>query len=333
MNQLIKIFVGQFLRLSIGYSECAILMFHRVLNGDTDRTIDDAIWIKKEEFEKTILFLKNHFEFISLNELIEGRKKEKRTCIITFDDGWLDTYQIAFPVLLLHNVPATVFIPTGMVGTNKIFWFERVSRVINQLSENDDGISNVKKHMGKIVDTKIIEKSNSRQELYHSFVQELKKFSPYIIEEIVDTFEQKFVAADNDRQETRVLMNWDEIKGMSDSSISFGSHCVNHSILINLTYKEKLFEIVASRKTLIERKINFVDCISFPNGIYDQEVLDISRKAGYKLLLTASINKCGEGESPLLAHRIGINNSVSSDTGLLAYSIIKAKLKGKLYNI
>jgi peptidoglycan/xylan/chitin deacetylase (PgdA/CDA1 family) len=163
-------------------------------------------------------------------------------------------------------------------------------------------------------------------------VTELKKLSPYSIDKLLDQTENEFTLRHIMEQDERMLMNWDEVKEMSNAGISFGSHCVNHSILTNLSSEEKYYEITSSRQTLLNKGINYVDCISFPNGNYDQETLDIATKAGYKLMLTASINKCGEGISPLLAHRIGISKTISEDNNLIVYSILKAKLKGKLYS-
>ena len=42
------------------------------------------------------------------------------------DDGYANNYQYAFPILKEFELPATIFITTGMIGSNKLFWWDKV---------------------------------------------------------------------------------------------------------------------------------------------------------------------------------------------------------------
>src|SRR4030042_3672630 len=55
-----------------------------------------------------------------------------RKCAITFDDGWLDNYRTAFPILKKYEVPATVFLPAAVVGTDHWFWFDHLMELGKQ---------------------------------------------------------------------------------------------------------------------------------------------------------------------------------------------------------
>lgn len=334
MKYILKSLSGRSIKLFLGNGECPIFMYHRVVSEDNDDILDKSLIVTKEAFENNIIFLKKYFKIISLKELLEIPKCIEKTCVITFDDGWLDTYKIAFPMLCRYKVPATVFISTDMVGTNKSFWFERLGNLINHITRESNGISAAKEFLGRIFGSMVLDmvNTNTKEQLYNDLAQELKRFLTQEIEVLLGRAEQELSIGGNNAYNKRILINWDEIREMSNAGISFGSHCVNHNILTNLTYKEKMFEITESRRILMEKGINYVDSISFPNGNYDQETLDIAGSAGYKILLTASINRCGEGQSPLLAHRIGVSNVCSKDNNLLAYSILKAKAKRKLYH-
>ncbi len=311
--------------------DCPILMYHRVLPPEAGPILDDGICVTPELFEENLVFLKRHFEIVSLKDILGVGRRIKRPCVITFDDGWLDTYRVAFPILRRLQIPATVFLPTGMIGTNRIFWYERLGRLITHCAPNDHGLGMLKQRLETLIDTPIPANLRSRGLLYASIVHELKRLPPKEIEMRVEKAERETFRGSQADGRDRILMNWDEVQEMGCSGITFGSHGVNHYILSELTYEEQRFEIVTSRSHLLEKNVNFVDCISFPNGNYNQDTLDLAAEAGYQLFVTASIKSCGTGQSPRLAHRIGLPCSVSHDHDLIAFLVLKAKLAGKLY--
>ncbi len=96
-----------------------ILMYHSI-NYKKDNTLS----VKPENFARQMGFLNKHrYKVISLDELVEGIKKEKKfsgkTVVVTFDDGFSDNYTYAFPVLAKYNMPATIFLMTGYIGKKK----------------------------------------------------------------------------------------------------------------------------------------------------------------------------------------------------------------------
>lgn len=92
-----------------------ILMYHSV--NDTIAygiTLPNANTVTVENFEKQMMYLKNHgYKVITLDELAEGIKRHKafdhKSVVVTFDDGYEDNYTHAFPILKKYNIPATIF--------------------------------------------------------------------------------------------------------------------------------------------------------------------------------------------------------------------------------
>ena len=98
-----------------------ILLYHNVTEGYCLQ--DTSLHITPQEFDGQISALKNSgYNIISLQNYIDhvnlGEALPKKPVIITFDDGYLGVYSHAYPILRKHNVPATVFIITGLVGFN-----------------------------------------------------------------------------------------------------------------------------------------------------------------------------------------------------------------------
>jgi peptidoglycan/xylan/chitin deacetylase (PgdA/CDA1 family) len=96
-----------------------VLLYHRV--SDAFR---DSVTIGVERFDKHLEYLKNNYEVRSLRSLVNGDmpKEDDRTIVcITFDDGYLDNYTNAAPLLLKHGLPATFFVSTDNVTNQTPF--------------------------------------------------------------------------------------------------------------------------------------------------------------------------------------------------------------------
>ena len=102
----------------VGRSRIVVLNYHRVEGRD-------PISKPREEFTRDIGYLARKYRCISFAEMIEQLQSGKglrRTCrVITFDDGYRDNFTGAFPALADVGVPATFFVSTGLIGTDRIF--------------------------------------------------------------------------------------------------------------------------------------------------------------------------------------------------------------------
>jgi len=97
-----------------------ILMYHRV-TPSTALADPYHLGVSVEEFEAQTRFLKEHgYRAISFEELAEsltrGEKLGPKRVIITFDDGYRDTYLYAFPILKKYQFTATIFLVGYCLG-------------------------------------------------------------------------------------------------------------------------------------------------------------------------------------------------------------------------
>jgi len=112
-----------------------ILMYHRVVDPNTlSHPLSPGMYVRPETFRMQMLLLKSKYRVISLNELLNDLKNNSApttpTVVITFDDGWLDNYTFAFPILKELGLPATIFIATALIGTNN------ANAVLDSLNSN-----------------------------------------------------------------------------------------------------------------------------------------------------------------------------------------------------
>lgn len=110
--------VRDFCRGLLGRAPVVVLCYHRVGGqGILSKT--------PPQFARDLEFLKQNYECISLKEFCErvrsGKKFHRRCAIVTFDDGYKDNFTAAVPVLRRVGIPATFFVTTGFIGTEKMF--------------------------------------------------------------------------------------------------------------------------------------------------------------------------------------------------------------------
>ena len=110
-----------------------IVNYHRIGNAEEDLFDPGVFSATAEEFDEQIKFLKRNVDIVTLEEalaFVDGTQKDKvRRCrvLITFDDGYLDNYEIAHPILRSHGVQGVFFLVTSMVGSSHIPWWDRIS--------------------------------------------------------------------------------------------------------------------------------------------------------------------------------------------------------------
>jgi peptidoglycan/xylan/chitin deacetylase (PgdA/CDA1 family) len=104
-------------------STATIVAFHRVLGHESD-----AISVDVATFERYCRYFKRHFNVIALRDLIyrfEHGGHLDRHLAITFDDGYLDNFENALPVLERLGLPATFFIVSGWIGSDVVPWWDQ----------------------------------------------------------------------------------------------------------------------------------------------------------------------------------------------------------------
>ncbi len=107
-----------------------ILMYHRVLPNDTPPpdALDRGLGVTQERFEQHLSLIAARHRFLALDDLPRHlQSKEPMGVVITFDDGYRDTLELALPVLEKYRAPATVFVSTRYPdGDCRVWWLELV---------------------------------------------------------------------------------------------------------------------------------------------------------------------------------------------------------------
>ena len=232
------------------------------------------------QFEKQIKFLKKHFNFCYPDDFFTNQLSKKINILITFDDGYKDNYDLAFPILKRNNVKAIFFIATNYIGTKKWLWHDIVRYLVslNKLEYTEAEF--------------ILKKMNQGFEVPKSFKEKVKKI---MVEDPPE----------------RLMMNWKEVLELLKGGFIIGAHTSNHIILSFLEKSHQELEINNSIQAIKTRL--GVNCLSFayPNGIYNEVTLKLLKKYGINYAFTTNKGFNKNDQEKLKIKRIGINVSDS----------------------
>ena len=232
-----------------------VLLYHRV--NDEQDPFFGSIPVKVFEMQMEVLY--RHFNVMHLKELVELMLKNDlppNAIAITFDDGYQDNYKNAFPVLKQLNLPATIFLATGCIGSKTLLWHDYVFDAFRRTNAEYLSI-NGKKYPLKTLSEKCI--------AMNTFLLDLRTCAPKeremrIQQKTIDLGVAKATSAIEE------MLNWQEIQVMSRNNISFGAHTVTHPILTQMPLAEAVDEIVASKNTIEKKLRSPVRLFAYPNG-------------------------------------------------------------------
>jgi peptidoglycan/xylan/chitin deacetylase (PgdA/CDA1 family) len=300
-----------------------ILTYHRVLSKKelSEQFVQPGMYVHDDVFEMQMQFLREHFEILPFSELLSLWKsklwdKRTRYCVITFDDGWLDNYLYAYPILKKYRIPATIFLPTGFIGTKEWFWPDRMGYLLNR-----DVKARGRQPLDFLWDRypQLKRAHGDRIEQIDSIIEMCKGLPEEEIRRMIEEMSRELGL---DSPPGRLVINWNEVEEMSTSSVSFGSHSTTHKILTKLSKQEIQDELEVSFKALQRQKITTIPVFCYPNGNFNRDIADQVKAAGYQAAVTV---QCGfEGESPtnlFELKRIGTHNDISSTVPLFSWHL------------
>lgn len=234
----------------------SIFIFHRVLAErdplfpmDTDSIAD---------FDRVLGWIGDWFDVLPLDDAVRdfalGRIRERAACI-TFDDGYVDNYLNALPVLESHELPATFFIATGFLDGG-IMWNDQVIEAVRatRLDHVDAGFAD----LGRLPVATVEQKRTTLARL----IPALKHLPLAQRQEIVDAFVvQCGVSSPAD-----LMMTSDQVRAMRRSGMGIGAHTVSHPILASCDDGQAHDEISRSRDVLEDLIGERIGLFAYPNG-------------------------------------------------------------------
>jgi len=289
----------------------AIFMMHHVLPARTDAFQPNRhLEITPEFLRQAVDRIRaNGYEIISLDKAVDLLKSgygHHRYAVLTFDDGYRDNLEIAYPVLKEMNAPFTVFVATGLVERKTELWWAALERII---AENDEIVFSQAVASNGIPCRTSEEKSACFNKLVDYLTLELGELDQ---RKIIRALAEKY-GLDLAALADELMMSWDEVRQLaSDPLVTIGAHTHDHFALARLEISSARADILKGLKLLEKELGRRPKHFAYPYGksfavsLRDAEIL---RDIGFASSVTTmpGVLQSANARDPMMLPRVSLN--------------------------
>ncbi len=280
-------------------------MYHGVVR--IPLAVPDWCFISEQNFSRQMEYLHRNLKVVSLTQaakdLRENRINEP-TAVITFDDGYQNVYDVAYPILSRFGLPATVFLNTAFINTANTVWFCTLNQAISETIHQKLSWS------GQVYDlSNTVSKARASARL-----QSLLKHLPHqeLLEKLAEIREELDIhtPTEVDRDSHFRMLGNQSIAEMSASNlIEFGAHTATHTILSRVDEARASQEIASSIEDT--KRLTGKPCrlFAYPNGQpgdYNEAVIRFLESSGIEAAVTTRDGPSTMSTPPLELCRYGI---------------------------
>lgn len=256
-----------------------VLAYHRIAVAADAPDLDPSlISATPEAFAWQMRHLAHNFHVASVWEVLEAvrgaKPLPKRSVLLTFDDGYRDFAENAWPILRCLKLPAVLFVPTAYPGSEKAFWWDRVYSALR---------CTPKKSI-KIGDEEIrLDHAVGRARALVALKDRVKSLRPLEATAFID---QVCGELGNRGKGEHAVLTWSELRELRAEGLDVGAHTRSHPIMTRLTRHEIEDEVRTSLEELRRETSSLLPIFCYPNGAVSDDVVEVLRYQGVCLAFT-----------------------------------------------
>jgi peptidoglycan/xylan/chitin deacetylase (PgdA/CDA1 family) len=291
-------------RIARGPERPLILGYHRIVDDFRSAAQGEmpSMLTGVAMFERHLDAIGRHFRFASLDDIADrlasGEPFTEHVAAVTFDDGYRDVYEQAFPVLRRKGIPAAVFVVTDLVG--RPFWqihdklYHLVAKGFATWGDPRRELWRLLASLGLPATQLLRHRSATRSPLM-TVSALLPDLSQTQVTRVMAALE---ASIGNGFHQVPQTLTWPMLEEMRAAGFTIGSHTRTH-ISLPAESMETVFTELEGSKREIEQQLRVpVRHFAYPGGQFTPRDVDALERAGYKYGYTACPH--GDQRHPLL---------------------------------
>jgi len=277
--------------LARGRARPLVLGYHRVVEdfAAVARSGMPSMLTGTAMFERHLDCVGRHFRFVSLDEIgmhvASGRPFDEPVAAVTFDDGYADNYEQAYPILKRKGIPGAIFVVTDLVG--RPLWqihdklYHLIAKAFAMWDDPRRELRGLMRGLG--LPTDAITRSRPATPLLtvSALLPDLRVAD---VRRVMDGLE---AIVGNGFYDIPRTLDWAQIAEMHRGGITIGSHTKHHVSLPAESAETVADELEGSKRDIEERLGEPVTHFAYPGGQFTAPVIDAVAQAGYRFAYTA----------------------------------------------
>ncbi len=277
-------------RRAVGGVRVLILSYHRVVGNyrlESERGLP-TLNIARDTFRKHLEVLCESHQVTRLDDALEvlgGRRAARRDlAVITFDDGYRDVYENAFPVLRDMKLPAVAYVPSAFIGTAKRLAHDRLWAALHTMEKRVLGPMSVGVGAGY---EGLLLRAFDGAPTPDKVLERLISDNPTpVLYGLAEALEDRLRIDRAEAPRGQLPMAWEMLREMGAHGVETGAHTADHTVLTNQPLDEARREIATCKSVLEKGTGRPVRHFAYCNGWYSAGVAQALRAEGFVSAVT-----------------------------------------------
>lgn len=286
--------LGGLTRLSRGLTRGrhSVLMFHGVRDHDDPRMLDHDLHIPADLLSSVFSHLARRAKVIPLASMVDaldqGMPLPEGAVALTFDDGYASNFELAYPLLMRFELPATIFPATGFLDGEDLLWFNRADYALANTRRQSLPAGAAENAAALPLGTREEKLSALRHVLTTAKALPQEQVAGFVagLETALDARLRDCASLPDALRPLR----WEDARGMLQSGlIEFGGHTHHHLILGRCRPETAAFQIALSRERIESGLDRRPRLFAYPNGgpgDFTAETAESLREHGFRAAVT-----------------------------------------------
>ena len=257
-----------------------VLAYHRIADERKPTSFDPGVFsATPQALDAQLAFITRHFEVVSPEAIERDPNARGRRVLVTFDDGYRDNYDLAYPILRRHGVSAAFFLATDFLDRPRVPWWDELAWMARQSSRPTlEGGEWFERALPLDGDRRFAIAELAR--VYKSLPTErTEAFVEHCADAAGTGRCDPAAAAD-------LWMSWEMAAEMRDAGMTIGGHSATHPVLGNADPAVQRREIEECKRRLADQLDLSMRYFAYPVGLpsaFSETTRRLLREAGVTL--------------------------------------------------
>lgn len=302
-----------------------VLMYHRVLTPEQQQLTasQPGLIVGDATFRRHLAVLKRHLAVLTAGEFLQHLERRvpfaRPSCLITFDDGWIDNLQNALPALRQEGLPALMFLPVRFIGTRRLFTREAMThllvRAVHAVRTDPSRVETLRADLTPLALQHVLDITDPDPRLR---IIEAIRVHRYAngpeFEALVGRLCATLGVVESELSPLDTFVDWDQVAAMAAERLDFGGHGADHRVLSLVPPEIVRDEVETSKSVLDSRLASAALTFAYPNGGWNRSVADTVRQCGYRAAFTIDPGYVSCDDDPMTLRRVAVHDDITRTT-------------------